>query len=41
MTTVITLSGIPFQTVPILFSLKPLVHAFDIGELKVHSKKQL
>ena len=41
MTTVITLSGIPFQTMPFLFSLKPLVHAIDIGKLKVHSIKQL
>ena len=40
MTTVITL-GIPFQTMPILFSLKPQVHAIDIGKLKVHSIKQL
>ena len=41
MTTVVPLSGIRFQTMPILFSLKPLMHAFDIGKLKIHQIKQL
>ena len=40
MTMVITLSGFPFQTMPILFSLKPLVHAFDKSTLDAHSRKK-